>query len=531
MDAEDEGATFLKQSGMRHKKFNKTEKKNTNNGLEVIHLDHIAKDKNKKGHKVFEEGHFIKRRKSTEAFEKKKKKTKKVLEGSADNDRRIGEEVGGCCVSQVKMKKRKRNVKHNVDEIKNTFDLNSENNAHSLETKMMQSDIGKKEKLADECSEDSIGMAMKKNKKKKKKENKRKRNDVCADLDDIQTKSLGTSENESIIKEKMGECDPQDANPRKNKRVRFVDELEVCPVVSVPEKVKGKNKEVDELVQGKRFSKVEDEIIKEAVSKYIEKHELGDDGLNMVLNCKSLPNLKGCWKQIGSALPHRPYRAVYNRAQKMFRKSEIPWTEEEYEFVKKYHEKHGNRWADMAEELGKYRTHIFNAWLRRIRLPNLKKGRWSQEEYQTLFDLVNIDLQLKVSEEKKSRHGMLRDNICWIAISDKLASRNNTRCCDKWYRHLTSPLVAEGKWADSDDYRLVGALYELDGSCIENVDWDNILEHRSGEVTLKRWKQMVRHISNHENKPFAEQVEILAKRYCPYLLEARVAWDSKPYVQ
>ncbi|CAH9127193.1 unnamed protein product [Cuscuta epithymum] len=516
MDVEDGGATFLKQSRKRHKKFKQTEEKNTNNGLEVIHLDHIAMDEKVQEHKVFEEGGFIERRKSTEAFEnkKKKKKTKKVLEGSVDNERRMGEEGGGCCASQVEMKKRKRNVKHNVDGIKNTFGLDSEdNNTHSVATKMMQNKISKKVKLTDECTEDSKDMATKK-KKKKNRENKRKSNAFSAN-----------------VKEKLGGCDPQDANPRKNKRVQLADELEGCPVVNGPEKNKEKNKEVDKLVEGKRFSKEEDEIIKEAVSKYIEEHELGDEGLNMVLNCKSLPNLRGCWKQIGAALPQRPYRAVYNRAQKMFRKSEIPWTEEEYEFVKKYHEKHGNRWAEMAEELGKYRTHVFNAWLRRIKLPNLKKGRWSQEEYQTLFDLVNIDLQLKVSEEKKSRHGMLRDNICWIAISDKLASRNNTKCCNKWYRHLTSPLVAEGKWTDSDDYRLVGALYELDGSCIENVDWDNILEHRSGEVTLKRWKQMVRHIGNHETKPFAEQVEILAKRYCPYMLEAREAWDSKPYVQ
>ena len=32
----------------------------------------------------------------------------------------------------------------------------------------------------------------------------------------------------------------------------------------------------------------------------------------MVVNCKSYPKLKDCWKEIGEALPYRPYVAVYS---------------------------------------------------------------------------------------------------------------------------------------------------------------------------------------------------------------------------
>nr|GMC94457.1 DNA-binding protein REB1-like [Ipomoea batatas]GME19681.1 DNA-binding protein REB1-like [Ipomoea batatas] len=99
-----------------------------------------------------------------------------------------------------------------------------------------------------------------------------------------------------------------------------------------------------------------------------------------------------------------------------------------------------------------------------------------------------------------------------------------------YFIYLKSPMVAEGIWYDSDDYRLIGALYNLDETCIENVDWDNLVEHRSGEICLKRWKRMVLHIGNHGNKPFSEQVEVLAQRYCPSLIEVREIWDSKPVV-
>ncbi|PHT87874.1 hypothetical protein T459_09980 [Capsicum annuum] len=252
--------------------------------------------------------------------------------------------------------------------------------------------------------------------------------------------------------------------------------------------------EDENLLRGKRFSKLEDEIVKEAVHKYVDFHNLGEEGLKKILNSRSYPEIKGCWKEIGSAIPYRPYTAVYYRAQILFRRSESrKWTEEEYEIVRKFQKEHGNNWKVLADELGKHRFHVKDTW-RRIKRPNQNKGQWTQEEYQSLFDLVNTDLRLRLSEEKRSKYGMLRDNIAWTAISDKLSTRTEANCCLKWYDQLTSPMVAKGEWADVDDYRLVDALFELDASCIEDVDWDNLLDHRPGEICRKRWNQMVLHI-------------------------------------
>ncbi|RZC44839.1 hypothetical protein C5167_037791 [Papaver somniferum] len=73
-------------------------------------------------------------------------------------------------------------------------------------------------------------------------------------------------------------------------------------------------------------------------------------------------------------------------------------------------------------------------------------------------------------------------------------------------------------------------LLRLDACCVEDVDWDNLLEHRSGDITLKRWRRMVNHIGTHGLQSFAEQVEVLAERYYPELLEVREALDSRPVV-
>ncbi|XP_057786836.1 RNA polymerase I termination factor [Salvia miltiorrhiza] len=321
-----------------------------------------------------------------------------------------------------------------------------------------------------------------------------------------------------------------DTSPNKsNKKVRFSGQDEVFPLPPKSNSEEGNGKK-ENLVRGTRFTRKEDEIVKDAVMKYIEEHELGDEGVEMILNCSKYPELKGCWQEIGSSVPYRPYTSVYCRARVLLMRSESrKWTQEEYDMILKYQEVHGNKWKPLADELGKHTWHVKDTW-RRIKLPNMKKGHWSQEEYQRLFDLVNTDLQLKLSEEKRSKHGMLRDNICWTAISDEISTRAQAACCIKWYKQLTSPMVAQGIWADSDDYRLLSALYCLDATCLEDVEWDDLIDNRAGDVCRKRWNQMVLHIGHNGKKSFAEQVEVLAQRYCPHLLEARETWDSKPRV-
>ncbi|KAJ4894301.1 myb family transcription factor [Raphanus sativus] len=146
-----------------------------------------------------------------------------------------------------------------------------------------------------------------------------------------------------------------------------------------------------ELVRGKRFTKEEDELINKAVFEYVEAHVLGDQGVDMVMNCRSHPQVKGCWKEITHALPWRPYSAVYCRAHSLFEEgSKGLWSKEDFELVKEHQKKHGNHWKTLA--------------------------RWSREEYQNLFDLVNKDLRKKAFQKKRSQHRMLRDNICWIWI-------------------------------------------------------------------------------------------------------------------
>ncbi|GFP79917.1 cyclin-d-binding myb-like transcription factor 1 [Phtheirospermum japonicum] len=461
----------------------------------------------------------------TEMVERKKRKKEKK-KNKHDNSEAKHDESDSFLLQQENVPD---NVEGNIESTKH-----DENGTKELERKKKKN---KKNKNKDDVDNDSSGLMdtdemecdeveHAKIKKKKKKHTQLMENGS----NDLPDNEVISEKKGKRKKTKSVENDSNDATPNKsNKKVRFSDQDEVFPIPgnSNTEKV---NAGEENLVRGKRFTPEEDEIVKDAVLDYIERHVLGDGGLDMVLNCKKHPKLRGCWKEIASAIPYRPHSAVYYRAQILFRRSEDrKWTQEEYDEIINYQQEHGNEWKALAEGLGKHRFHVKDTW-RRIKLSGRKTGHWSQEEYQKLFDLVNIDLQAKLSEPKISKHGMLRDNVCWTAISDELATRPQATCCIKWYNQLTSRMVAEGEWADTDDYRLIGALYSLDATCMEDVDWDGLVEGRTGSVCRKRWNQMVLHIGKHGHKSFAEQVEVLAQRYCPNLLEAREAWDSKPRV-
>lgn len=387
-------------------------------------------------------------------------------------------------------------------------------------------DQSKKKKKKKKLTEEDGNQSNMPKKKKKKLSHKSKSNENCefnsnegdpplARITEVidQGKKMKKKKKAKAVMDEYPNPSPDRTS--KPKRVTFSDQVEVC---------------CDGLVRGKRFTPEEDEKLKVAIYDYIESHGLGDEGLHMILNCSKYPKIRGCWKEINEALPNRPKNYVYERAHVLFEKSKVKWTPEELHFIIKAHEQHGPDWRSIAEALGKSRYQVKDAW-RRLKFPNVNKGHWSQEEYQTLFDLVNLDLRVRAKETyRKSNHGMLRDNICWEAIAHKLSTRNSSYCCKKWYEQLVSPMVAKGEWCDTDDYRMLDALYTLDACNMEEVDWDNLVEDRSGDVCRKRWGQLVHHIGQHVGKSFSEQVEILAKRYCPDLLEAREAFDAKPVI-
>ncbi|CAL5197620.1 unnamed protein product [Lathyrus oleraceus] len=456
---------------------------------------------------------------------KKMKKQQKVIEGNTLNERNDFSSNGGEDGEQAKkLKKQKKKLSEESEhEDYNKVKSNErEDDDHEKKVKKKKKLIegGRLEECNDVISngDGDQGKTTKKKNKPSHKRKSKKDNDFNSNQGEV------NDQGKTMKKKREAKAVTNDESPNsahngtsKRKRVTFSNQVETfC---------------CDGLVRGKRFTPEEDEKIKAAVYDYIDSHCLGDEGVDMILHSQSYPSIRGCWKAIAQALPHRPLDSVSKRGHVLFENNvEFEWTPDEREFVRKAYEQHGPDWRAIADALGKSRNQVKDLW-RRLKCTGRKTGPWSQEEYQTLFNLVNLDLRTRALEPyRKSQHGMLRDNICWEAISQKLKTRDSAICCMKWYGQLISPMTATGEWLDSDDFRLIDALYALDACSMEEVDWDNLIEYRSGDVCRQRWDHMVQHIGDRAGKSFIEQVEILAKRFCPDLLEARVAFDNKPVV-
>ncbi|KAF8087652.1 hypothetical protein N665_0573s0023 [Sinapis alba] len=530
VDDTDRGDTSLKP---KNKKMKKTiaedpKKKRKKKQTEDPEVD---KDSTEDAEKTQSENSEADLKKSTKVAKKKRKKKQNEApevdkDSTEDAEKKEGSDLNSPEIAKKKSKKKK----------KQTEDPEAEENNNNEKEKRKKK---KKQTEEPEAEENNNNEKEKRKKKKKQTEEpeaeennnneKEKRKKKKKQTEDPEAEENNNNEKEKRKKKKKkgGKSDEVVTTPSRKsaKKVNFSDQVEVFPA----ESEESDEEEKVDLVRGKRFTEQEDELIKKSVLEYVDNHALGDEGINMVMNCKAHKQLKGCWKEIAAALPWRPYLGVYYRAHTLFEEgSKGVWTKEDLELVVQHQKKRGNDWRTLADAMGKHRNHVKDAW-RRIRLASKKRGHWSMEEYQSLFDLVNKDLRIKMFKEKHSKHGMLKDNIPWMAISDQLGTRDHAVCCLKWYDQLTSPMVKNGEWANVDDYRLLDELTNLDAACVDDVDWDNLLDNRDGDTCRSRWNQMVNHIGLPGSKTFAEQVDVLSQRYCPDIAEDREDFDNRPF--
>ncbi|KAI4379280.1 hypothetical protein MLD38_005598 [Melastoma candidum] len=243
-------------------------------------------------------------------------------------------------------------------------------------------------------------------------------------------------------------------------------------------------------------------------------NRLGENGVEKLLNC-SKHKLRGCWKEIAKSLPWRDRISVYLRGRMLLKKGggeRIGWTPEDLDLIVQYHKEHGSKWLTLAEALGRYRNDVKDMF-RKVSLGPLNKGKWTPEELDALYNLVNKDLRSRSIYERKTHQGQFRDNIAWTAISEQMGTRHCSACCIKWYG-ISSPMVSQKLWDDTDDYRLVDALAKLDPSSFVEVDWDSLLDHsaipgtslKRGRVVMWARKRLTTRVQR--RKPHCDQTLI-----------------------
>ncbi|WZY85506.1 hypothetical protein YC2023_031890 [Brassica napus] len=231
---------------------------------------------------------------------------------------------------------------------------------------------------------------------------------------------VGMTVQKSKNKQKGSKSDEAVTTPSRSiarKNINFSDQVEDFYAEAKQSNEEDEDEQVD-VVRGKWFTKEEDKLIKRSVIEWIK----------MV---------------IAIALPWRPYSRLYYCTRTLLEEvSKGVWSKDDLELVVEYQNKHGNDWRTLTDTMSKHMNHVKDAW-RRIRLASKKKGHWMMEEYQNMVGLVNKDPRMKAFKEKHSKHGMLRDNIVWMAISDPLETRDHAVSYTKWYDQFAEILRCE----------------------------------------------------------------------------------------
>jgi Myb-like DNA-binding domain len=262
------------------------------------------------------------------------------------------------------------------------------------------------------------------------------------------------------------------------------------------------------------------------------------------------------------------------------------WTSEEDEELRSYVADLGNKWVQIGARLGRPREACRVRW-REIQLGSEKKsGKWSADEEERLKSAVNEYLLAKKEAEggssgfnnriptivsmpaiddgggggttagggSTSRDAgttpaalsnldntnpftnttpgsikidkrIVLDDIDWGVISQRVGSRSNIQCCEKWYDQLAPSMVDRGDWGMGDDRRLLKALWRAGNVAEFEVQWEGLVPERTAQQARRRWRLMVKVVPEYKEKEFSEVVEYLVSKHLPQLMvkEPRVS--------
>eukprot|EP00887_Chlorella_sp_A99_P005250 scaffold1.g5250.t1 len=233
------------------------------------------------------------------------------------------------------------------------------------------------------------------------------------------------------------------------------------------------------------------------------------------------------------------------------------WTPEQDEQLRQLVREHGHKWKTIGPALGRMPAACQDRW-KEIRLgDSRRKGPWKLDEVEKLREAVQDVLDARAEAEREgggaergegggagaeaaaggeeggagggggpvNRRGVL-DDIDWGLVSERVGTRSNVQCLDKWYNQVSSSMVARGEWGSGDDRRLLRSVYAgvIAGATHDfELDWSQLVKGRGPQQARRRWRLMVKVVPDHRDMEFAGLVDALVDRYLPKLKQQAAA--------
>ncbi|KAK9817342.1 hypothetical protein WJX74_005162 [Apatococcus lobatus] len=353
---------------------------------------------------------------------------------------------------------------------------------------------------------------------------------------------------------------------RKSKKAGTMPSLGESPA-GTPSNLTGGGREVEQDwrsdkvrqdIKSGRYSKAEKDTLRKAVQSYAEEHGLDQENLHWLFCTKSTGmkgKQSGPWQVISKALPHRTTASVWACGTRMLHVNNYKgkWEKDDDNALLEFVQNDGPRWTEIGNLLGRLPEGCRDRW-KEIRHGAAKRsGKWDEEETAKLRDIVEEYLAFKQDAEIQGKQATLSfgdiaeddsepeeaageisdarvvvDDIDWSIISDRMGTRSNNQCMEKWYTQLTPGMVSRGEWGSGDDRRLIRALLESGAKQEFQVDWGNLVKGRSASTCRRRWRLMVKQVPEYFESAFHDSVMYLTRVKYPRLLSPK---SESPPVQ
>jgi hypothetical protein len=330
-------------------------------------------------------------------------------------------------------------------------------------------------------------------------------------------------------------------------------------------------------VKSGRFSAAERAALRAAVLEFARAKGHSADDFSWLVVGRDQPrpaDVRGLWKAVAAALPHRPVKAVAAAGVRLLHPHARrgAWAEADDAALRAAVAARGaSAWKAVGAAVGRTGADAKDRW-RELKLGAAKRsGRWAPEEEARLRAAVAqyvaakrgaaaaggasgaegaagsgaaaaaaspaaaaapADLDPALFAGAGAAPGgaaprrAVLDDVDWGAVSAAVGTRTHIQCLEKWYDQLAPSMVARGDWGPGDDRRLLRALAAAAPAAEYEVEWGALVPGRTAAAARRRWRLMAKSEPGRRGEELPALLEALLAKHLPRRAAAPAAPGS-----